>query len=431
MNRENKINKYLAKIKRHNAIEPSPSRSYRHVIVIPALAESKSLPATLLSLHQALLKYPDSSVMILVVINNSEKTDEEMKEDNQLLLQKFRCGAPDYCSGLQPGTNLFWIDATSPGLEISLEGGVGEARKIGLDAALACLSFLTDNPTALLFSLDSDTLVDPDYIYAAELYFRNNPELAGAVFRFEHQPDADGLVNKAIVDYELYMRYYVTGLAFAGSPYAYHSLGSAIVCPASAYIKAGGMRERNGGEDFYFMQALRKTGNVGQINTSIVYPASRPSNRVPFGTGPRIKDIIEGKIILLHHPEIFMILKQLYTLVNKAFKDQNLSNLDVILEGCGSPEITSFLNINCFSKNWQSICRNHRDSSHRMNEAFNHWFDAFIILKFVHHCERNAIKFPRLQIMEGFSLLSNANGFLIPEDVQCSNEKLLKYIREN
>jgi len=44
----------------------------------------------------------------------------------------------------------------------------------------------------------------------------------------------------------------------AGSPYAYHTIGSAFACRAEAYIAAGGMNRRHAAEDFYFLQQLAK-----------------------------------------------------------------------------------------------------------------------------------------------------------------------------
>ena len=69
---------------------------------------------------------------------------------------------------------------------------------------------------------------------------------------FAHRSGKNDVEHAAIKIYENFMRYYVRGLEFAGSPYAFYALGSAIICRAEAYVKAGGMRARNGGEDFLF-----------------------------------------------------------------------------------------------------------------------------------------------------------------------------------
>ncbi|MEM4247718.1 MAG: hypothetical protein QXH80_00460, partial [Candidatus Nanoarchaeia archaeon] len=110
----------------------------------------------------------------------------------------------------------------------------------------------------------------------------------------------------------------MAGLTFAGSPYAYHTLGSAMAFRASAYISAGGMPRKNGGEDFYMLQALRKIGRIGLISNTTVYPSSRISDRVPFGTGPRLKQYLDGtKNNYVYNPQIFKDLSVLYSLLAK------------------------------------------------------------------------------------------------------------------
>jgi hypothetical protein len=54
----------------------------------------------------------------------------------------------------------------------------------------------------------------------------------------------------------------------------------------SALRKIGGITPMKSGEDFYLLQKFRKMGPVSNQNDTIVYPASRFSSRVYFGTGP-------------------------------------------------------------------------------------------------------------------------------------------------
>ena len=71
------------------------------------------------------------------------------------------------------------------------------------------------------------------------------------------------------------------------------------------------MKAKNGGEDFYFLQDALKIGKIIALN-STVYPSSRASERVPFGTGPKIKQIIKEKTFKGYNPLIFTELKTLY-----------------------------------------------------------------------------------------------------------------------
>jgi hypothetical protein len=100
--------------------------------------------------------------------------------------------------------------------------------------------------------------------------------------------------NRAILRYEIYMRCYHKNLVRIGSPYAFTALGSAIAVRVDAYRKMGGMAPKKSGEDFYFLQQLCKIGKVNTKNSITVYPATRLSDRVFFGTGPAMIKGITG-----------------------------------------------------------------------------------------------------------------------------------------
>ena len=420
--------KYLSRIKRPDSIEPAPCRRFNYAVVIPALAESASLPETLAALA-ANQPFVLSETMVLVVVNNSAGTDADKVKDNQLMLSGLRNGDQCFCGGLVPGGTLFWIDASSPGREISSKGGVGEARKLGMDVALLHLDFTAEPVSPLIFCLDADTLVEPGYLSSAIEFFRNHAELAGAVFSFKHQDSSDPDESAAIAQYELLMRYYTIALRIAGSPYAYYSLGSATVCTADAYVRAGGMRERNGGEDFYFMQALQKTGGTGQINASCVFPSSRPSDRVPFGTGPRIRDIMQGKSLKFYHPAIFYELKKLYAAIGAIHSPHDFSRLPELVEEVLSPDAARFFKNNDFDKAWPDIFRHNRASSERLTQAFNTWFDAFTTLKFIHFCENNFPQFQRMELHDAFRLLFEVEEIPVPAGIFDDMRTLLDFLR--
>lgn len=420
--------KYLSRIKRPAVIEPAPGRFFHYAVVIPALAEADNLPDTLAALaanNHAVL----SETMVLAVVNNSTVTTADKVKDNQLMLSGLRNGGQRFCGGLVPGETLFWIDASSPGREISDKGGVGEARKLGMDAVLPHLDFAARPVSPLIFCLDADTLVEPEYLSGAIDFFRNHTELAGAVFRFRHQDSNDPDESAAIAQYELFMRYYTIALRLAGSPYAYYSLGSATVCTAEAYVRAGGMRERNGGEDFYFMQALQKTGGTGQINASCVFPSSRPSDRVPFGTGPRIRDIMQGNNLKFYHPAIFFELKKLYAAIGAIHSPQDFARLPELVEEVLSPDAARFFKNNAFDKAWPDIFRHNRASSERLAQAFNTWFDAFTTLKFIHFCENDFPQFQRMELSDAFRTLFEDESTAFPAGIFDDMRTLLNFLR--
>lgn len=420
------MNKALEKYLRRNPVshklEPLCERLFKRAIVIPAYSELEYLPSTLAGIA---LNPPEMlrDTLVLTVVNNHPGSDTEKINNNQKLLSSLKSDS----FRLQEKMNLFLIDASSKGLELPAEGGVGSARKLGMDTALRYLD-IKKNP--LIFCLDADTLVSADYIAAALKSFSAEKDAAGGIFRFEHQAGASEAENSAIIDYELFMRYYVAGLRFAGSPYAYHALGSAMVCTAESYIKAGGMREKNGGEDFYFLQALRKLGPVIQISGTCIFPSSRPSDRVVFGTGPKIREIMGGKNIKFYNPSIFNLLKRALQLVSEAELDE-FPLLFSIFERRFPGEFTEFLKSCAFHDDWGKIYRNTPRNLKKLRDAFNIWFDAFRTLKFIHFCEHRASdKYSALEIIPAFMELFESNSMKLDERLLSEKIFLLDWMRE-
>lgn len=378
------IGKYASKMKCQR-LEPSePLKTYSRAIVIPACAELEFLPGTLASLHKNPQELLDET-LVTVVVNNSKESPDDKKSQNIQMLEEFRKGNhPD---------NFFWIDMASPGKEINEKGGVGTARKAGMDTAL---NYLAKSSDSLIFSLDADTLVEENYIASGIEYFRENPDSPGAVFSFVHRKCEDDAINRAITLYESFIRDYAERLKAAGSPYGYHVLGSAIVCRASSYIRCGGMRERNGGEDFYFLQALRKIGEIGEISSSTVHPSSRPSDRVPFGTGPKVREIAKEGKLEFYNPVIFDILHIFLKHVSSLTLEEML-DAEKLIPSSIPEEMKEFLTKNAFQPAWENIIKNTPHEKRRLVDAFNLWFDAFRTLKFVHFCENEfSGKYPKV-----------------------------------
>jgi hypothetical protein len=394
--------------------EANHADSFTVAIVIPVLAESEILSKTIDSL---LCSIENSAVdfhyhtQIIIVVNNpplpakgSVDFYEKQKKiaDNQYLLTTLRNNS--LClskrSFLKKSQVAFcWLDASSEGCEINLKQGVGGARKLGMDAALHSLDWDKD---PLIFSLDADTLVKNNYISAVKCFFNKNPIVPAATVGFQHQPGSTPYEEKAIRLYERFLHHYVDELRNAHSPYAYHSIGSTIICRASAYIKAGGMRPRPAGEDFYFMQALCKVGQInvefpiGKITETCVYPSSRISDRVPFGTGARMtediarmkkdKDKVENPITnnIFYNPRIFAIIKEIISGVDDGTLARSYDKWFAALP----KEAKDFFDCFGFQTVWSKIIQNTPRESRKIITAFHTWFDAFRILKFIHFCEK-------------------------------------------
>jgi hypothetical protein len=283
------------------------------------------------------------------------------------------------------------VDAASPGLELPAKtGGVGLARRIGMDLALPLLP-----PDGIMVCLDADTLVEPGYLPAISEHFRTHRE-GGAVIPFRHQSGESGGEERAITLYELFLRHYVLGLQRAGSPYAFHCVGSAMACSAAAYLKMGGMNARSAGEDFYFLQQLQRTSGIAQVAGTTVHPAARSSHRVPFGTGKSIARILEQgeQSQSFYRTDCFRILGEWLAVVEEGTA---LSGGELLAAGARlDPELASYLELAGFPEVWERLSRN-AGAPEALKVAFHGWFDALKTVRLIHHLSQS---YPRCQADE-------------------------------
>ncbi len=182
-------------------------------------------------------------------------------------------------------------------------GGVGHARKELMDAICH-----EADEMDLIVSLDADTLVPPGYLQSIATSFARHPAACGLAARYFHPLTDDDPVTRAMLGYEIYMRFYALNLWRIGSPYAFTALGSAIALPVRVYRQLGGLTPRSSSEDFYLLQKLVKHGRLLHWTDVPVAPATRKSWRVPVGTGQAIVAACEGNYAdryPLYPPELF------------------------------------------------------------------------------------------------------------------------------
>ncbi len=373
--------------------------SFAGAVVIPALAESAHLFATLRSLAA---NPPELLTLffVLVVVNHREDAPQGDKEDNYETLELLATQDPE----LAP-LRLAWVDAASPGLEMPAKaGGVGLARKIGLDLALTRLDFTDKSP--LLICLDADTLVESSYLPALDCHFGHST-CGGAVIPFCHRPGESPEQQLAIDRYELFLRSYVLGLSLAGSPYAFHTVGSAMACTASAYLRMGGMNRRPAAEDFYFLQQLHRTAGVEQIQGTLVHPSPRPSHRVPFGTGRSISRTLweDAGAVMFYQPECFRILGDW---LKTATGSPDREAAAMLAEATAvSPHLAEYLESAGFTGVWEGLRKNHREEK-ALRSAFHGWFDGLKTMKLIHHL--SAATFSRCEPEEALPPLLERAG---------------------
>ncbi|MEI6900209.1 MAG: glycosyltransferase [Bacteroidota bacterium] len=246
--------------------------------------------------------------------------------------------------------------------------GVGWARKTLMDA-ISQVAGAKD----IILSLDADTTFGPRYFASVVDNFQQHPLTVGIAVPYFHLLPEDHEACRAILRYELYMRYYAINCWRIGSPYNFTALGSAMACRVSTYRSIGGMTPKMSGEDFYFLQKLRKFGTLMTSNSEKVYPAARFSDRVYFGTGPAM---IRGNGgdwsgYPIYRHQYFNEIRQFYELLPEMF------------EKTIATEVTAFLQLHLQEDDpFESIRRN-CTSRDQFIRACHEKFDGLRMLQFL------------------------------------------------
>ncbi len=362
---------------------------FKTVIVIPAIDEFENIKKLLLSLSKNNPDYFDST-LILFVINNTSAALSEIKKNNyeslrllQNLINYTTDDNPFISKIINSGLHIAFIDASTQENELPLkDGGVGLARKIGMDAALSLFDY-SNSASNIIVCLDADCIVEQNYITTINKEFRESNS-AAAYVNFEHLLGGTDENIAAIICYEIFLRYYILGLKFALSPYAFYTIGSTMICSAQSYTKIGGMNKRKAAEDFYFMEKLAKNFKINNIDNTTVYPSNRASWRVPFGTGQRVKRFLSNKKneYQLYSPNSFRVLKDWLTI----FNSEDIFSAEYYLNASKNinVELYNFLMKNNFTEWWDNIIE-HSKFKRQINKQKNFWFDGFKTLKLIHH----------------------------------------------
>lgn len=361
-------------------------KKFKTIIVIPAISEFNNIKLLINSLSNNDAKY-FSETLILFVINNLKSSSTEIKEDNKKTLNYLKqlVDKKDVEQNLE--LNIDFIDASSHSLELDeKDGGVGLARKIGMDLSVTLFDYLSIRKN-IIVCLDGDCTVEENYISTIRNYFDANSASAGYV-NFTHKSTNNTKNEHAIINYEIFLRYYVLGLTYANSPYAYHSIGSTMVCDVESYTRVQGMNKRKAAEDFYFMEKLSKITEITRINGTTVYPSSRGSWRVPFGTGQRVNRFLENRQdeYILYSPDTFEILKKWVSIF---YADNNLTANEYLNHAKKiSNLLFEFLTSNKFAESWQKVVNNSSSQKQIQNQK-RLWFDGFRTLKLIHYLRDN------------------------------------------
>ena len=263
---------------------------------------------------------------------------------------------------------------------IPTEQGVGLARKIGADLAIK-LAATGNIVSSWVHSTDADAHLPDNYLSAHNSDNSALKNTAATCCNFFHHSDTAS-IHQANQRYENALRYYVAGLAYAKSPYAYFTIGSILSFDMLAYCQARGFPKRSAGEDFYLLNKLAKLGRVTYLDNVVIKLDARPSQRVPFGTGPAVQHIMQlesqGLDYAYYHPEIFTELKTVLKAFESLWKNKQhpqawLAELSQI-----SQQALTHVGLLSF------ITKQSTAKQEQFEKQLIVWFDSFKTLKFIH-----------------------------------------------
>ena len=407
---------YLSKFefKKYELYAPL-NKTFNNIIVIPAIAEFENIKNLINSLH----KNSDccfDNTLVLFVVNNLKSAELNTKDENLKTVQFLKTIIEKNTIGL----TINFVDACTVGNELpEKDGGVGLARKIGMDIALRYFDY---SHNTLLVCLDSDCLVSENYFTVLNNY--RSKGIAAGYVPFIHRFTENEEENYAIICYDLFLHYYVAGLKYSQSPYAFHTIGSAMVCSAGAYCKIQGMNKRLAAEDFYFMEKLAKLYPITVLKEGTVFPLGRSSWRVPFGTGQRVARYLT-KIqdeYILYNTMIFEILNKW----NDMFFYKDVLSSKEYLEFAFNTEnkLYDFLVLNNFKESWDKILSSSNNSL-QIYKQKKFWFDGFRTLKLVHYLRDNG--YPNLKMIDALNNFNKLIGVNYSNNFITKNEQL-KYL---
>ena len=316
------------------------SGAWSHAICIPACNETKAFGQTLDSIrtaashsaHDAESRGP----LVILVANGAVDAPSAFHQQNAAFLDWLYNGAqttPDsMVLGRWGDLDLLIVDRATAGRRLAAKQGVGLARKMAADIALA-LHNRGDIASPWIVCTDADVWIPPHTLDA--LPPADSPYSA-AVFPFEHQPEGAQAAQLAMLQYESFLHYQVLGLHWAGSPYAFHTVGSTIAFHAHRYAMVRGYPKRRAGEDFYLLNKMAKIAPVMPLNTTPFRIRGRPSDRVPFGTGPALRRIEAlhraGTPYAVTHPQIFAGLRAWLKIIADFAQAPNADRLEQWLQ---------------------------------------------------------------------------------------------------
>ncbi len=362
------------------------TQKYDNVIVIPVCDESPDF------IQQINAGSDKRKILSIVVINSTEDASQNIYHANEhcmkVLHNKMESVVfiPRLAAWLgtlktKPAIDILLVDRTSLNRRFSKKEGVGYARKIGSDLALA-LQNRNQIKSSWIHNTDADVILPDNYYEQSD----SISDAVALIYPFAHKPSGNTAIDNATLNYEIFLRYYVLGLTWAGFPIPVHTIGSTLAFSGKGYAMVRGFSRRQAAEDFYLINKISKTGIVHSLSGSPIHIQSRESNRAPFGTGPAVSKIVAlnqkgGEQYSIYDPQVFVCLKKFIDHVEIQLKQNTIDNVF---------SDKSWLNEVATALNTTSVIHHIKTRSpHCRRKAFYDWFDMFRIRKFIHVISNN------------------------------------------
>ena len=381
------VDKYLARYATcHAGLALDRGSDYEHAIVIPARDED---PACLDRVFADNPGRGHGRVLVVLVVNGSVGGPAQVGDGNRRLMDGVRRQAETVCAvghesraqdpGVQawlcvyPGRDVLVIDCASVGHELPPRTGVGLARRIGADVALA--AWVRGQLRSRWIHLtDADARLPPNYLSAIGV---RSPQCVALSYPYWHEAVVAGVDDWPAALYEVDLHYYVRGLRWATSNYAHHTVGSTLAVDTQAYAAVRGIPNRLAGEDFYLINKLAKVGCVQPVASDPIRLSARPSARVPFGTGPAVSRIAQqlanGEAYASYDPGCFSALREVLQWIRAGEVGAPTPN-------AWSRELAQRLGVGDAMRSARAATTSAVAYRQRMEQ----WFDGLRTLRFIH-----------------------------------------------
>ena len=286
---------------------------------------------------------------------------------------------------LKPAGSILIVDRIDPALPTAQ--GVGLARKIGCDIACQLMVSKKIAP-AWLATTDADAVLPEDYFQQLQ-YNTQTANPSALIFPFQHQKGVSEETHKATLLYEQHLNHLTTGLRLAGSPYAYHAMGSTMAIDPLAYCYVRGFPRRSAGEDFYLLNKLQKYRAVRCLEGQPVRLKSRVSQRVGFGTGPAVQQILSNTSnsgplsTTTYHDSVFQHLKAWLDEIQHIATLAPEQRLACLTTHLAHAPYRSWLPSSRTFEKQILLFNQHSCTSEAFLKQFHHWFDALKTIQFL------------------------------------------------